>query len=245
MDNKDIKELGLSSRTYNSLERFFRNKRKDTTIGELIKFSFDELITIRGIGKEGLNEIFDKVHEYNLIFDFEKLLYTDDDVSLQEVKDLQQKQKGLINVLIDRQKLLKDEVENNTLNINKYDGNLSFEILCLSNRALNALYKYGNISTIDELLNKSSKDLKSIRNLGTDSLNEILKSLHILGIKLKDENLQEENIDVTENYFSNSNMLNEEYKEYYKLLKKENEIRLKERIIEKLKVIKSSKKTLK
>lgn len=245
MINNDIKDLDLHARTYNSLNRAMLNNKMNTLVSDLLKIDFDVLFSARGLGQEGLKEIFDKVHENDLVFDFEKIINTEDTISLDEVKDSKEKEKELINVLLERQNLLKSEVEVDVINTNKYEKELCFEILCLQNRALNALNRFGNIKSVNELLSKNTDELKKVRTLGNESIKDILKSIHILGYKLQDENLKEENLDITERYFSNSEMLITEYNEYYKLERKESEIKQKEKIKEKLDSFKNRKKILK
>ncbi len=245
MINNDIKDLDLHARTYNSLNRAMLNNKMNTLVSDLLKIDFDVLFSARGLGQEGLKEIFDKVHENDLVFDFEKIINTEDTISLDEVKDSKEKEKELINVLLERQNLLKSEVEVDVINTNKYEKELCFEILCLQNRALNALNRFGNIKSVNELLSKNTDELKKVRTLGNESINDILKSIHILGYKLQDENLKEENLDITDRYFSNSEMLITEYNEYYKLERKESEIKQKEKIKEKLDSFKNRKKILK
>ena len=245
MINNDIKDLDLHARTYNSLNRAMLNNKMNTLVSDLLKIDFDVLFSARVLGQEGLKEIFDKVHENDLVFDFEKIINTEDTISLDEVKDSKEKEKELINVLLERQNLLKSEVEVDVINTNKYEKELCFEILCLQNRALNALNRFGNIKSVNELLSKNTDELKKVRTLGNESINDILKSIHILGYKLQDENLKEENLDITDRYFSNSEMLITEYNEYYKLERKESEIKQKEKIKEKLDSFKNRKKILK
>ena len=245
MINNDIKDLDLHARTYNSLNRAMLNNKMNTLVSDLLKIDFDVLFSARVLGQEGLKEIFDKVYENDLVFDFEKIINTEDTISLDEVKDSKEKEKELINVLLERQNLLKSEVEVDVINTNKYEKELCFEILCLQNRALNALNRFGNIKSVNELLSKNTDELKKVRTLGNESINDILKSIHILGYKLQDENLKEENLDITDRYFSNSEMLITEYNEYYKLERKESEIKQKEKIKEKLDSFKNRKKILK
>ena len=67
-------------------------------------------------------------------------------------------------------------------------ANLSIPIenLNLSVRAYNAL-KQININTTQELIEKTRKEIDSIRNLGKKSVQEIIKEIHDRGLKLKDE----------------------------------------------------------
>lgn len=242
MENENIEVLELSAKVHNALSRLFRSKNKSQTIGELIKLSFDELNGIRNLGDVGFKELLDKVHYVGLNFDFESLIDGDDYISMTRVNELeldktkllQLKQQRQIDEIREKQALLKSKFNNDAMNSNKYTGELSLEILSLSNRSLNAVTKFGRIETIDELLNKNTKELKSIRNLGTESYNDILKSLHILGLKLSDEDINEEDIDITNEYFSNADSLNEEYEKSKDLSKKRSELQLKGRILRKL-----------
>lgn len=55
----NIKDMMLSSRTYNCLYR-----SKNETLGDILKMTPKELIHIRNFGRRSLNEIFNKVKEY-------------------------------------------------------------------------------------------------------------------------------------------------------------------------------------
>lgn len=59
--SKNIKELDLSSRTLNSLKRIGIN-----TVGDLLKYSEDDLITIRNLGGKSIQEIKQKLEELGL-----------------------------------------------------------------------------------------------------------------------------------------------------------------------------------
>lgn len=59
--SKNIKDLGLSSRTLNSLRRMGIN-----TLGDLLKYAEDDLITIRNLGGKSIQEIKNKLKEYGL-----------------------------------------------------------------------------------------------------------------------------------------------------------------------------------
>ena len=59
--NWDIKILELSSRAYNSLKRMRIN-----TIGELIKYSEEDLLNLKNLGKKSVNEIKEKLAAFGL-----------------------------------------------------------------------------------------------------------------------------------------------------------------------------------
>lgn len=59
--NKNIKDLDFSSRTLNSLKRIGIN-----TIGDLLNYSEDDLITVRNLGGKSIQEIKQKLQELGL-----------------------------------------------------------------------------------------------------------------------------------------------------------------------------------
>lgn len=59
--NKNIKDLDLSSRTLNSLKRIGIN-----TVGDLLKYTEDDLITVRNLGGKSIQEIKQKLQELGL-----------------------------------------------------------------------------------------------------------------------------------------------------------------------------------
>ena len=64
---------------------------------------------------------------------------------------------------------------------------MSIEDLELSVRSFNCL-KRANISTVEDLTNKSEADMMKVRNLGKKSLDEVTNKLHSLGLDFnKDE----------------------------------------------------------
>jgi DNA-directed RNA polymerase subunit alpha len=63
---------------------------------------------------------------------------------------------------------------------------MSIEELDLSVRSNNCLRRAG-INTVGDLINRSEEDLKKVRNLGTKSLEEIIKKLIDLQLSLRKE----------------------------------------------------------
>ena len=61
---------------------------------------------------------------------------------------------------------------------------MSIEEMDLSVRSNNCLRRAG-INTVGDLINKSEDDLKKVRNLGTKSLEEIIKKLVDLQLSLR------------------------------------------------------------
>ena len=61
---------------------------------------------------------------------------------------------------------------------------MSIEEMDLSVRSNNCLRRAG-INTVGDLINKSEEDLKKVRNLGTKSLEEIIKQLIDLQLSLR------------------------------------------------------------
>lgn len=64
---------------------------------------------------------------------------------------------------------------------------MTIEDLDLSPRASNRLKRAG-LSTVEELILKSTDELKKVRNLGNKSLEEIIEKLKELGYSLNDGN---------------------------------------------------------
>ena len=63
---------------------------------------------------------------------------------------------------------------------------MSIEDLELSVRSFNCL-KRANISTVEDLTNKSEADMMKVRNLGKKSLDEVTNKLHALGLDFRQE----------------------------------------------------------
>ena len=63
---------------------------------------------------------------------------------------------------------------------------MSIEDLELSVRSFNCL-KRANISTVEDLTNKTEADMMKVRNLGKKSLDEVTNKLHSLGLDFAKE----------------------------------------------------------
>ena len=61
---------------------------------------------------------------------------------------------------------------------------MTIEELDMSVRSFNCLKRAG-IDTVEDLVNKTEEDMIKVRNLGKKSLEEVIKKLHDLGLKLK------------------------------------------------------------
>ena len=88
-----------------------------------------------------------------------------------------------------------DQVENlkfsNLLNASSDDAKIDYstkyiEEIGLSVRPINCL-KSANIFTVQDLLNKTLKDMDEIKNLGKKSLDEIEEKLKEMGLSFKEE----------------------------------------------------------
>lgn len=66
------------------------------------------------------------------------------------------------------------------------DEKISIEALDISNRAYNGL-KRANINTIEELTQKTKKEIGTLDNIGAKTVDEIESQLHDLGFSFKDE----------------------------------------------------------
>lgn len=60
---KKIKLRDLTMRTYNCLKR-----AGIRTIGDLLNFTYYDLIKIRNLGRKSMKEILDKIHDLGLVF---------------------------------------------------------------------------------------------------------------------------------------------------------------------------------
>ena len=63
---------------------------------------------------------------------------------------------------------------------------MAIEELELSVRSFNCL-KRANISTVEDLTNKTESDMMKVRNLGKKSLDEVTNKLHSLGLDFAKE----------------------------------------------------------
>ena len=95
----------------------------------------------------------------------------------------------------DHLETLIDQVENlkfsNLLNTSSDDAKIDYstkyiEEIGLSVRPVNCL-KSANIFTVQDLLNKTQKDMDEIKNLGKKSLDEIEEKLKEMGLSFKEE----------------------------------------------------------
>lgn len=58
-----IENLDLTMRSYNCLKR-----AGIRTIGDLLNFTYYDLIKIRNLGRKSMKEILDKIHDLGLLF---------------------------------------------------------------------------------------------------------------------------------------------------------------------------------
>lgn len=77
------------------------------------------------------------------------------------------------DIMVERQETIKEKVLEMTI-----------EELDMSVRSFNCLKRAG-IDTVEDLVNKTEEDMIKVRNLGKKSLEEVIKKLHDLGLKLK------------------------------------------------------------
>ena len=78
-------------------------------------------------------------------------------------------------IMVERQETVKEKILEMTI-----------EELDMSVRSFNCLKRAG-IDTVEDLVNKTEDDMIKVRNLGKKSLEEVIKKLHDLGLKLKSE----------------------------------------------------------
>lgn len=154
-DHMALKSWGLSNRTMNALLGYdFK-----MTVGDVIRAS-DNLITIRGLGEAGIDELNTKLSQLliNLQNGTEAQLFTDQNIVLTDTKTF----------IGPRMKLLPQSTQN-----------LPLDQLHLEVKTHNALIKAG-ITTIGELYDASASYLSNIKGLHPESLgymNEAIISL--------------------------------------------------------------------
>ena len=195
-DELSIKNIGLSRRAVNSLDR-----RGIKSLNDLSNITEKEFHRIRGIGEKTTNEIIDKMNEYNISFKgnpsyLEKIglsaravnsldrygiksiyeLSNITKVDLLEISDLGDK---TVNEIIEMMKKygVSFKYENDML----YIGNIG-----LSATAFNILNRQ-RIGLLSELSNITEEDLYAIKGIGEKTANEIIDKMKEHGISFKGE----------------------------------------------------------
>ncbi len=90
-----------------------------------------------------------------------------------------------LNNIIDESNVFQEAVVEEDKREDKKET-ISIEALEISNRAYNGLKK-ANINTIDELVQKNRKEIGTLENIGSKTIEEIESQLEDLGYKFKDE----------------------------------------------------------
>lgn len=195
-DELSIKNIGLSRRAVNSLDR-----RGIKSLNDLSNITEKDFHRIRGIGEKTTNEIIDKMNEYNISFKgnpsyLEKIglsaravnsldrygiksiyeLSNITKVDLLEISDLGDK---TVNEIIEMMKKygVSFKYENDML----YIGNIG-----LSATAFNILNRQ-RIGLLSELSNITEEDLYAIKGIGEKTANEIIDKMKEHGISFKGE----------------------------------------------------------
>jgi len=124
--------------------------------------------------------------------DFDKLVievWTDGSLKAHEALSLAAKvMTGHLELFID----LSEATKNTQVMVEKEESKkekvleMSIEELELSVRSYNCL-KRANISTVEDLINKSENDMMKVRNLGKKSFDEVTAKLHSLGLDFAQE----------------------------------------------------------
>ena len=124
--------------------------------------------------------------------DYDKLIievWTDGSLKAYEALSLAAKvMTGHLELFID----LSEATKNTQVMIEKEESKkekvleMSIEDLELSVRSFNCL-KRANISTVEDLANKTEAEMMKVRNLGKKSLDEVTNKLHNLGLDFKEE----------------------------------------------------------
>lgn len=146
MDVKDIaiENIGLSVRAYNALYR-----QGVRTVGQLMEYTEEKLSSIRNLGAKTVEEILRKIEEYRVYAE-------NNEVPPRPAEDDSASQPDL-SALLDSKDI--DEV--------------TIDEIQLSVRAVNALHAQ-DINTLGQLLELTEERLRSIRNLGAKTIDEIL-----------------------------------------------------------------------
>ena len=153
------------------------------------------------IGTIAIDSIFTPVKKVNYtvestrvgqMIDFDKLVievWTDGSLKADEALSLAAKvMTGHLDLFID----LSEATKNTQVMIEKEEYKkekvleMSIEDLELSVRSFNCL-KRANISTVEDLTNKTEADMMKVRNLGKKSLDEVTNKLHSLGLDFAKE----------------------------------------------------------
>ena len=126
------------------------------------------------------------------ITDYDKLsieVWTDGTISAKEAVSFAAKiLTEHLNLFVD----LSDEVSNTEIMVTTDNSakekvlEMTIEELDLSVRSFNCLKRAG-INTVEDLINKTEDDMMKVRNLGRQSLDEVVNKLASLGFTLKDE----------------------------------------------------------
>lgn len=168
-------------RGYNSSEK---NKKPDQDISVL---PIDSIYTpVKKVNYQVENT------RVGQMVDYDKLImevWTDGSLKAHEALSLAAKvMVGHLELFID----LSEVAKNTQVMIEKEESKkekvleMSIEDLELSVRSFNCL-KRANISTVEDLINKSETDMMKVRNLGKKSLDEVTAKLHSLGLGFAQE----------------------------------------------------------
>ncbi len=155
--NIRIETLGLSARTFNSLDR-----AGIQYFGELTNMSYHEIKNIKNLGRKSYDEIIELLKEYSSQMEIDR-------------------QNGLLKILdgameIDRQGFF-DAIKAKTTAYKT----LNIDSLGFSPRTFNTLNRAG-ILTLGELADMTENEIKNIKNLGKRSLDEITEVVKGYGL---------------------------------------------------------------
>ncbi len=208
--------LGLTTRAYNVLMR-----NSIETLGDILITPFNKLKTLDGMGKKSFEEIINKIHNlgyinisednkniseevYNSILDYKNNIENMQELKLEENKKLTAEYRSLIYPILDYQ------IENLNLPINLF-----------------YYLKKININYIGDILKLDSNTLKKLI-VDKKVYDTLLALLHYNGLLLIDENIENNDIESLNDFFSSleiKKLANEddELDSIYKTLKEINE----------------------
>lgn len=210
-----ISELDLSVKVHNSLLR-----AGIFTIEDVINKSDKELLNVRNLGEKLLDEIREKIKQYEcnlenkkgikLRTEIQDLGISELEVDIQNLEIDDENKEKLLDKLNNKKSEIKGKWQQEIIKtyeekIEKSKDfivtgdilNIEISDLNLSARAHNGLNR-ASISTVGDLVNRSEKEAMKIRNLGEKTFNEIMKEVRTLGLNF----LSEEDIESGKKYIS-------------------------------------------
>ena len=127
--------------------------------------------------------------------------------------------------------------------MNPYGLDMTIEELDLSVRSYNVLCR-GGFKTVEDLIGKSDEDLRTVRNMGKNSFDEIIEKLKSMGIELEDGVLSIKDKEQIDDMNENKRMQLEEEIDNSDVLTEEEKETLRKKLDEKYNDVKAQRKGL-